>query len=256
MQRCNFQRDGLTLSYLDAGGGGSALVALHSHWMEGLTFAPLGLALAPQWRVIALDQRGHGHSDHPPTYTREDYVEDVSALFAHLGLGKAVVLGNSLGGVNAYQFAARHPSRVRALIVADIGAEIGDDTAFALAWGGTFATKDELAERIGPRFFPYLQDSVRHTQDGWRLAFEPREMVMSQSHLNGNHWEDWLASDCPALLLRGRQSRVTAQEQIQQMAARRPHTHLKCLEGGHILHVDNSIAFTDSVKVFLDSLAE
>jgi esterase len=256
MQRRNFQRDGVMLSYLDAGGSGSALVALHAHWMEGLTFAPLGLALAPKWRVIALDQRGHGHSDHAPTYTREDYLEDVAALFAHLSLGKAVVLGNSLGGVNAYQFAARYPGSVRALIVEDIGAEIGDDTSFALAWGGTFATKDELVERIGPRFFPYLQDSVRHTQDGWRLAFEPRDTVMSQSHLNGDHWQDWLASNCPALLLRGRQSRVTAQEQVEQMAARRARTRLECLEGGHVLHVDNPTAFTDTVKAFLDSLPE
>jgi pimeloyl-ACP methyl ester carboxylesterase len=64
MQRRNFQRDGVMLSHLGAGGSGSALVALHAHWMEGLTFPPLGLALAPEWRVIALDQRGH--SDHAP----------------------------------------------------------------------------------------------------------------------------------------------------------------------------------------------
>ncbi len=84
--------------------------------MEGVTFAPLAAARAPAWRVVALDQRGHGHSDHAPRaggYAREAYLGDVTALVAHLGLDTAVLLGNSLGGVNAYQFAARRPARAR-----------------------------------------------------------------------------------------------------------------------------------------------
>ena len=72
MQRHNFQHDGLNLSYLDTGGVDETLVALHSHWMEGQTFDSLAAALAPGWRVIALDQRGHGYSDHASTYTREE----------------------------------------------------------------------------------------------------------------------------------------------------------------------------------------
>ena len=108
--------------------------------MEATTFAPLAAALAPAWRVIALDQRGHGYSDHPSTYTREDYLGDLQALFEHLNLSAAVLLGNSLGGVNAYQFAAQHPEKVRGLIVEDIRAVIRDDLSFVLPWEGLFAT--------------------------------------------------------------------------------------------------------------------
>src|SRR5258708_39032850 len=134
MQRHNFQHDGLNLSYLDTGGVDEMLVALHSHWMEGQTFASLAAALAPGWRVIALDQRGHSYSDHASTYTRKDYLGDLDALFAHLRISRAVLLGNSLGGVNAYQFAARHPEDVRALIIKNIGALMGNDTSVAVAW--------------------------------------------------------------------------------------------------------------------------
>ena len=59
MPRHQFQHGDLTLSYLDTGGVGETLIALHSHWMEGQTFASLAAALAPEWRVVALDQRGH-----------------------------------------------------------------------------------------------------------------------------------------------------------------------------------------------------
>jgi esterase len=254
VQRHNFQRDGLNLSYLDDGGTGRPLVALHAHWMEGQTYAPLAAALAPEWRVIALDQRGHGYSDHAATYTRDDYLGDLDALLRHLGLQKAVVLGNSLGGVNAYQFAARYPDRVLGLIIEDIGVEIADDTSFALPWGGTFKTRESLEERAGARFGPYLQDSFRETPEGWRLAFDPRETLASQLSLNGNHWNDWLATDCPTLLLRGADSPVTKPAHIKEMAARRPGTQLASLKGGHVLHFDTPKEFTEAVRTFLRKL--
>ncbi|HEY0701286.1 MAG TPA: alpha/beta hydrolase [Candidatus Acidoferrales bacterium] len=262
MRRDSFVHDGLKLSYLDAGGDGAALIALHSHWMEGATFAPLAeaLAVAPAaapasangWRVIALDQRGHGDSDHAATYARADYLGDLRALYAHLGISRAVLLGNSLGGVNAYQFAAKYPSMVRGLIIEDIGAVINDDTSFALAWAGTFPTRAALLEKIGPRFLPFLQDSFREVPGGgWRLAFEPAEMVASQLSLNGDHWDDWLASTCPALVIRGGESRVTKAEHLEEMARRRANTQLRVVPGGHVVHFDNFAGFTEAVREFL-----
>jgi len=249
--RSSFRRDGLTLSYLDAGGDGRPLIALHAHWLEAVTFEPLADALAPAWRVVALDQRGHGDSDHAHSYERADYLGDLGALYEHLGIGAAVLLGNSLGGVNAYQFAARHPERVIALIVEDIGAVIQDDTSFGLAWGGIHPTRAALEEAIGPRFVPFLSSSFRHGNDGWRLAFDPRDTVASQRALNGDHWDDWLASTCPALLVRGAASRVTSAAHLEDMARRRPGTRLVTLGGGHVVHTDNPEAFVRTLREFL-----
>jgi esterase len=253
--RQKFQHDGLTLSYLDSEVDGPLLIALHAHWMEGSTYTPLAEALRPDWRVVALDQRGHGDSDHAKTYTRDDYLSDLNSLFAHLALNKPVVmLGNSLGGVNAYQFAARRPELVRALVIEDIGAVIGDDTSFALPWRGVYETREALVQRVGIRFLPYLEPSFRQTAEGWRLAFDPRDTVASQNSLNGDHWKDWLASDCPALLIRGKDSRVTSQVHMEQMASRRPNTRLEVLDGGHVIHMDNPTGVAHAVKKFLKEL--
>ena len=254
MKRDRFQRDGLTLSYLDAGGDGQALIALHAHWMEAVTYTQLGAALAPSWRVRALDQRGHGDSDHAPSYAREDYLGDLLAFLDHLGLDTAVLLGNSLGGANAYQFAARCPDRVRALVIEDIGVVVDADTSFTLAWSGTFPSRESLAERIGERFLPYLRDSFRRTPEGWRLAFDPRELITSQHQLHGDYWADWLASSCPALLIRGRDSRVTMSAQLEEMAVRRLNTRLVSLNGGHVVHQDDPAGFADAVREFLAGL--
>lgn len=251
MRRSQFHHDDLTLSYLDTGGEGQALIALHALWMEATTYTRLAEALAPEWRIIAMDQRGHGHSDHASSYTREDYIGDLAELFEHLNIDKAVLLGNSLGGVNAYQFAARYPGRVKALVIEDIGAAPNADASFVLAWEGVFPSHEALEEHIGQRLAPYLLDSFRSTPDGWRLAFEPREMLESQLQLNGNHWADWLATECPALLVRGRESRITAQDNLEEMAARRPNTRLVTIDGGHVVHQDNPNGFVDAVHEFL-----
>jgi esterase len=247
-------RDNLKLSYLDAGGSGTVLIALHAHWMEATTYRDFAQALAPSWRVVALDQRGHGYSDHAQSYTREDYLSDLAALMDHLGIGQAVFLGNSLGGVNAYQFAARYPERVKALIIEDIGVALDIDSSFTLAWQGIFPAKSMLEARIGERLLPYIQESIRETPEGWRLAFDPLELISSQQLLNGNHWKDWLASDCPALLIRGSKSHLTTYRECEDMATKRPNTRLITLDGGHAVHQDNLDGFVIAVKEFLYAL--
>lgn len=254
MERRSLRRGGLTLSYLDRGGSGRLLIALHGHWFEGETYAPLAAVLAPHWRLVALDQRGHGHSDHAATYTRDDYIGDIAALLDHLGATDVVLLGNSLGGVNAYQYAARHPGDVRGLIVEDIGVEIADDMSFVASWRGNFVDRADLEQRIGPRLLPYLRDAFRHDGNGWHLAFDPADMIASQRSLNGTYWQDWLATDCPALLVHGRDSHLTRRAHLEEMAARRPHTRLVTLDGGHVVHLDNPRGFAEAVRAFVDRL--
>lgn len=255
MKRREFKHEGLRFSYLDNGGSGKIVIALHAHLMDASTFEPMARALEPAWRVISLDQRGHGFSDHAPSYTREDYLGDIHALLDHVGATTSVVLlGNSLGGVNAYQFAARYPERVRGLIVEDIGAEVNEDMSFVRSWAGTFATRAELIAKIGPRLAPYFESSIRRTSEGWRLAFEPSEMMISQQNLSGDHWDDWLASYCPALLIRGHDSRLTNAAHFEEMARRRYQTQLETLKGGHAVHIDNPLVFHERVRAFLSTL--
>lgn len=256
MERHEFKSGSLSLSYLDAGGTGEPIIALHAHWMEGQTFAPLAVSLKPEWRVIAPDQRGHGYSDHASSYTRDDYLQDLAALYDHLGMRSAILLGNSLGGVNAYQFTARYPDRVRALVIEDIGVVVEDAASFVLNWAGAFGSRQQLEEVIGPRFLPYLKDSLRQGPDGWHLAFDPKEMLESQRRLVGDYWNDWLVSSCPALLIRGSDSRVTAETHLKEMAARRVNTIFRQLAGGHVVHFDSPEAFAHAVRGFLVDLRE
>ncbi|WP_308303794.1 alpha/beta hydrolase [Streptomyces sp. CB02959] len=113
---------GRRLAYADAGGPGAPVLALHGHFGRARAFAGLAAALAPEFRVIALEQRGHGLSAHADDMSPDAYVADAAAFVRATGLGPLALLGHSMGGVVAFQLAARHPELVRALIIEEAGA--------------------------------------------------------------------------------------------------------------------------------------
>ncbi|MFI6170646.1 alpha/beta fold hydrolase [Nocardia sp. NPDC051052] len=255
--RAAFDIDGRHLSYLDFGGTGRPLLALHGHMSDAASFAGLAERLAPGWRLIALDQRGHGYSDRAQDYTRAGYLDDITALLDHLGLDSVVLVGHSLGGINAYQFAARHPERVEAFIDADGPASLGLDGAnplqFVLALPYAAPTRQELVDGMGP-MAAMFGDLVRERADGsWALPFHPRDIVDSEGHVHGDHWADWTASSCPALLIRANHG-VIPREQADAMIQRRPNTHLVELDTDHFIYATDPDGFAKTVNEFLTNL--
>lgn len=259
MNRATFAHDGLTFSYLDSGGRAPVLVFLHAHWMGGSDIADVAGMFVPEWRVLALDQRGHGHTDHTLRLSPEDRIGDVRALLSHLQIEEPVVLwGHSLGGMVAYRFAATSPQRVRALIIEDIGViHHGEGASFVLEWAGVYPTREALEEKIGARLAPYLEKSIHHTAAGWTLMFEPTEMMLSEHALAGDDWKLWLASACPALVLHGDESRVSDAAELLEMAKRRPNTEYVSIGGaGHSIHIDKPAETIRVVRDFLDPLRQ
>ncbi len=113
---------GLNFHYRDWGGQGRSIVLLHGLASNSHIFDLVAPILAEHFRVIALDQRGHGESDKPETGYRFDEVDaDLLALLDVLGFERAVIAGHSWGGNVALQFAAEHPDRVTALVLIDGG---------------------------------------------------------------------------------------------------------------------------------------
>lgn len=244
---------GRRLAYRDFGTG-QPVLALHGLFSEGRAFARLAAALAPRWRVIAPDQRGHGSSDPAPPYTREGFLSDVVALLDHLGVPRLPVVGHSLGGANAYQLAARRPERVSALVVADVGAVIEADLSFARGWPERAPSREQFLGALG-FLGPYLVDGVREHADGWGLACRVDDALAAQDLLNGDHWADWLAVSCPALLIAGSDSFVLAADHAAEMAAKLPRATLTVLPGGHFVYDDDEAGFAAAVRSFLDATA-
>jgi pimeloyl-ACP methyl ester carboxylesterase len=95
-------------------------VFLHGWGCDHEFFAPQLAHFASRHRVLALDQRGFGASDHPHAeYTLEAFADDLAWLCAERGIGGAVLVGHSLGGAVALVAAGRHPGLVRAIALCD-----------------------------------------------------------------------------------------------------------------------------------------
>src|SRR5262249_42314685 len=85
------------------------------------------------YHVYALDQRGHGDSDPAEVYNPIVAFDDLSGVIGQLGLAPLVIVGLSMGGLNAMYFTSKRPDAVRKRVILDIGAEISARAAHAPA---------------------------------------------------------------------------------------------------------------------------
>lgn len=101
-----------------------AIVLLHGLRGYSGTWRTLAAALADRYRLIAFDARGRGDSgwDQGRNYYTDAYLADLEAVVAASGLDRFILIGHSMGGTTSYAYAARHPDRLRALVVEDITA--------------------------------------------------------------------------------------------------------------------------------------
>ena len=115
----SLRRDGVTLSYEEAGGGEPSVLLVHGWCCDHTYFAPQVEHFAGRGhRVVAVDLRGHGKSDKPQQgYTMQVFADDLAWLCERLGLAKLVVIGHSMGGIVAFDLAARYPALPSAVVL-------------------------------------------------------------------------------------------------------------------------------------------
>lgn len=117
--------NGITIDYDDEGTGEDVLVLVHGHPFDRSMWRPqVDHARTLGWRVIAADLRGYGASTVVPGVTPlATFAEDVAALADHLGVGRFVLGGLSMGGQIVLECVRQFPDRLRGLVLADTFAQ-------------------------------------------------------------------------------------------------------------------------------------
>jgi pimeloyl-ACP methyl ester carboxylesterase len=112
---------GLKLAYHEWGRVDAPVILFfHGFLDHGLSFAPVAEVLAQEFRVMAVDARGHGHSDWAGEggyYHFADYFHDVAVLIESLGIESFHLIGHSMGGSIATGVAAMHGTRVESVVM-------------------------------------------------------------------------------------------------------------------------------------------
>ena len=249
------------------------VVMLHGVTGHARSWDDEGAALAARYRVLALDQRGHGDSDPPADadYTIASLTGDLAAFVDALGLATFAVVGLSLGGRVGIQYAGTHPARVTRLVVIDIGPEIAP--AGRTRVGGVmamaperFATVDEAlayARANNPRYADAMlrhrtEHALRRLPAGgftWKYDRGLRQLVRSGRWSDPiDLWPAWRALTCPTLLVRGGESDILSAAIAKTMVEAQPNTRYVEIPGaGHTVPGDQPEAFLKLLREFFDA---
>jgi pimeloyl-ACP methyl ester carboxylesterase len=261
-----FQSEGRNMHYLDWGDSSSTpMILLHHVSSQAHTWDSFARRMCQDYRVIALDMRGHGDSEWAGTgnYTTEHYASDVKALVDNLGLQRVIVLGGSLGGRVALVYAAQNPDKAAALIMEDVGAvrpqSIAQGFADRIAAGDPIL--DTVADwqkqfrgnntRTPPEYS--LSAAVHATKqlpDGRRTL--KRDPAIQLDFVPMELWGYVEALKAPLLLLIGSESQIVGEDQQTKFKELKPDIEMVTIQGaGHQIVHDKLDEFESTIRSFL-----
>jgi 3-oxoadipate enol-lactonase len=224
----------------------------------------LANALAADCRVIAYDHRGHGSSDAPPgMYTMAELADDAARLLRELDTGPVVWVGLSMGGMAGQELALRHPSLVRALVLANTTS--GYPEAARAVWEQRIATVgaqgiEAIADAVMARYF---HDGFRAHKAGTVARFRRRLTTTGAGGYigccNAVEHVDTTARlgqiAVPALVIAGELDQGTPVAMAQTLAEGIPNASLTVLkDASHLSAIEQPEAFAAAVAGFIDTL--
>jgi pimeloyl-ACP methyl ester carboxylesterase len=221
------------------------------------------------FHIVALDQRGHGDSDWSEAgdYDTAFHVADIKAFADAIGYDTFVLMGLSMGGRNAYSFAAKYPEKVHRLIIVDVGPDIQAEgrrhIREFLEGTETFESFDWLVERV-QRFNPRrpeaqirgsLLNNLKQMEDGrWTWKHDRRRGIRRDSggEMNEAAWADLAQVKAPTLVVRGAESNMLSAPTAAKMHRVLSDSRLaEVPKAGHLVQGDNPVAFERVVRDFL-----
>ncbi len=247
-------------------GTGDPLVIVHGLFGTLDNWQTLARQLSKDYMVFVVDQRNHGRSPHIPG--RFDYTmlaDDLREFLEHHWVYHAHILGHSMGGKTAMQFALTHPDMVDKLIVADMAPKkyIGNqDKVFEALYAVPLANVVERTEvvEILRHYLPgdettvqFLMKNLTRLPDDDGFAWKMNLDAIHQSY--DNIMED-VANDTifkgDTLFLRGGLSRYVLDSDWPDILRRFPRAQLATIpDAGHWLHAERPETFLDMVRAFL-----
>lgn len=177
------QGDGLNINLAVWEGESHPILCIHGITANCRCWDHLASVLTPQYSVMAMDLRGRGRSDRPPTgYSLDHHIRDINCLMDDLGVDQAVVMGHSLGAFIGLAFAAQYPQRTDRLVLVDGGGDLSKEQMDKV-FTGIKPALDRL-ETVFPsmeaylakmRAAPYIQPWSSAIETYYRYEIEPTE---------------------------------------------------------------------------------
>jgi pimeloyl-ACP methyl ester carboxylesterase len=210
----HFSHDGFDIAFIDEGEGEPVLL-IHgfasTHFVNWVSPGWVKTLREAGYRVIALDNRGHGRSSksyEPKDYAPQEMADDAAALLDHLGVGKAHVMGYSMGARVTAFLALRHPEKVADAIFGGLGSGMVDGVGDWQEVAAALTTEEPETIPTGRgRMFRKFADQTKSDRRALaacisvsRIELTPEEVGrIRQPVLVGVGTKDDIAGDGPSL---------------------------------------------------------
>jgi pimeloyl-ACP methyl ester carboxylesterase len=250
------------------------IVLLHGGHQSAHSWDLVSLHLAQRYRVLALDQRGHGDTEwaRDVAYSNHEMSLDAGAFIGAVGLGRPILMGHSMGGRNAMLLTRRDPSLLRALVIVDVGPEVSDRGRSVIAGfvrdNEEFDDLDHFVRNV-QQYDPYrsrehIERTVKYNMlqraDGKFVSkcdSNPRRLGI----VRGSGPQENITLDearefrLPVLLVRGAKSGILTADAAERFRDALPQGTLVTVpDCGHNVHGQNTKGFLDAVGGFLNKL--
>ena len=268
--------NGMRFHYLEWGSAANPpMLLLHGFAQTCHSWDFVALGFSDDYRVIVLDQRGHGDSDWAADgdYSPETQQNDISAVVREIGLEDFTLMGLSMGGRNSFTYAANNPDKVRALVIVDAGPQNmqqgTQNIRNFVQQDDELDSVDAFVERVlkyNPRRSPeQIRGSIMHNlkqlpNGKWTWKYDkrlrsPGRRMGSDPETEKRLWGYLEALQCPTLLVRGGASDIIAMDTAEKMRKVIPNSQMATIKGaGHLVMGDSPAGFQRAVTEFLAGL--
>ncbi len=260
-------------------GEGFPIVIVHGLYGSSDNWLAIAKKLSVNYKVYLIDQRNHGRSPNSEEHSYEAMKNDLADFFDQQKIGKAILIGHSMGGKTAMCFAADYPERIEKLIVVDIAPKdyflLNDESQYYLHNNILRAmleidfsrielrkqVDDFLNERIdSTQIVQFLLKNVHRNKESnkyeWRLnvpvLYDNLDEIIKG--VNAHWFDDRLPiTNYPVLFIKGADSNYILPEDFTSIRRIYPEAEIVEIQNaGHWLHAEQPQLFMEAVSNFLN----
>jgi esterase len=245
-------------------GEGDPVVVLHGLFGSSDNWLTQAKLLGNHYKVYSVDLRNHGQSPHSDDFDYPAMVGDLQEFIDDKAVQEPVIIGHSMGGKAAMNFALAHPDKLSKLIVVDIAPKAYNLEHYTIAEGLKAIPVNEItsrnaAEEVLSRHVPepdvrqFLLKNLQRKSGGgfsWKINLP----VISDKLANvGADLQFPGKFDKPTLFIRGSRSKYVADSDWHRITEIFPNAELKSMETGHWVQAEKPQEFADAVVQWLSN---
>ena len=259
--------EGIEINYRIEGDGPETLVLVNGLADDLETWAyQVPAFVGAGYRVLTFDNRGIGKTSYPPgPYTTAMFASDTKALVDHLGIASFHLLGVSMGGMIAQEYAIAHPADLRSVILACTYAAPGPFCSrmfnlwadMAAVMGVPAVMRDVTLWAFTTEFFETRGDELAEFETAMRFIDQPVPTYLAQLNSIQTHdaTERLGGVQVPTLVLAGEGDILIPVELSRRLQSLVPGAAWATTRGGHACLWEHPDPFNDTVLEFLSNVS-